>query len=118
MTSAFIKEVKMSNNCNIWADTPVVHQTNRIISGGGHRLCSGPQPPPAVKVTVRLRQYRRFWFNRTLAKKEEVITNGEVPIVYHCKGSGHQTVYTTFVVREGRRNRKVRSQRVSAHFCS
>jgi len=60
--------------CEIFADKPVaeVNDEGGLISGVGHRACSG-SPPQEVEVAVRLKKDRRFWFDKTLASKTERI---------------------------------------------
>lgn len=102
--------------CNLFADVPVVEQTNAggSISGVGHRECSGSLSA-SVGVTVRIKRDRTFWFDKTLASKSGNATpNIELPAVYTCKGRDSIKVYTQIVAG----GRKEESRRKNTSLCS
>jgi hypothetical protein len=101
--------------CDIFADKPEIgtNDDGNFISGVGHRECSG-SPPQEVEVTVRLRQDRRFWFDKTLASKTKRIKTGTVTVVYNCQGTSSQTVFTEIIVQ----GKKAKSPTRGVSLCS
>jgi hypothetical protein len=72
---------------------------------------------------VRLRQDRGIFWDRTLAEKKQFGTDVNLTVVYECRGTGSQVVFTEVLVDEGRRllffrkTTKARSENVSAPLC-
>ncbi len=97
-------------DCRILAETPQFEPAARVISGSGSR---GPLCFRGANVEVLLRQYRRWWFDRTLASDQKRGTAATVPVRYECRGRESQMVYV-----ETRANgRKIQSRRVPVSLC-
>ena len=97
-------------DCQLGAATPFFNSTDRILSSSGAR---GPRCFLSATVVVRLKQDRRFWFDRTLATARGSGTNVDVPVRYDCQFQGSKSVYTETEAR----GRKVQSPRIGIHFC-
>jgi hypothetical protein len=76
-----------------------------------------------AKVTVRLRQDKGWFPDRTLAEESDVDTDVELTVLYKCNGTGSQSVFTEIIVEEGRKwvffrkTLKARSPNVAATLC-
>jgi hypothetical protein len=111
--------------CDIWAETPVVGVSSPgvgAIVGVGHRQCAGPEEPTTRRVTVRIRQDRGIYWDKTLASVTKTVTDDAITVRYECQGTGSQTVFTEILVDEGgwgifSRTKKARSQSVAANLC-
>lgn len=96
--------------CTALAYPPSVNSHNRTIVGTG----TGYGCTNATKIRVTLMQYRKWWWDRELATKEQTMTGiGPWGVVYHCNGTGHQAVYTK--VNHG--GKEHLSANVAANFC-
>ncbi len=98
-------------DCAIRAATPVFETASRVISGAGTR---GPSCFSSTRIEVLLKQDRRFWFDRTLARGETRANEATVPVRYDCQGTGSQNVYVE--IRAA--GKKAQSRRLGVNFCS
>jgi hypothetical protein len=84
----------------------------RIVGQGG-RHCSGPFPPDA-RLHVLLRQDRPFWFDRTLAEREDIASGFDYdldPVSYSCSYGESKKVFVE--TRNETTDEKVQSPRVT-----
>lgn len=93
----------------IWAEPPIVNVSGPgvgNISGTGHCECQAPRSPSQSRVTVRLREHRRLWPDRTLATTEQTETDIVLTATYKCSSTGTQVVFKEGLVEGGRRTKK------------
>lgn len=102
----------MSADCHLWAEAPWVNVGEHEIIGVGHRACDGVQG--AVPVTVRLRQHRWWWPDKTLRSRTLTTDEAAVTVIYKCSGTGSQEVFTEIIVQ----GKKAKSLRANITLCS
>jgi hypothetical protein len=100
-------------SCDLFAERPRLD--GAILIGEGRRECAGSAPPPTT-ITVRLREPRWWWSDKTLAKAEQAVGSDfitTVTVTYRCRGLKGRRVYTETRAKIGG---KVTSPKVSV-FC-
>jgi len=95
-----------------------IEMTLPVIDGSGgdrHVFASATRSgcTSSAHMTMRLREHRRFWFDRNLETIERTGTNFTATVNYDCQGSGHMRVFAEATVA----GRKSRSPDIAATFC-
>jgi hypothetical protein len=99
------------NTCDIEMTTPVIEGSGddrHIFASATRSGCT-----TSARMTLRLRQDRRFWFDRNLKTIERTGTNFTATLNYDCRGSGHMRVFAEAIVSGD----KHRSRDIAATFC-
>lgn len=95
--------------CEVVINSLQFHPDARTIVGIAER---GPDCTTSERLKLRLKQDRRFWFDRTIEKKTVTVRNGDFSIRHDCKGRQSQKVY--FEIDNGK---KIQSKRITVALC-
>ncbi len=99
------------NNCDVEISAPVIEgsgEDRHIFASATRSGCT-----TSARMKLRLRENRRFWFDRNLKTIERTGTNFAATVNYECSGSGHMRVFAEAIVS----GKKYRSPDISATFC-
>lgn len=97
-------------SCNFGPALPIFNSIDRTVIGIGER---GLGCSDSVRMQVLLKRDVNNWFDKTLASTDRSLRNGQLTVLYRCRGTGHQTVYVE--VRVG--GKKLQSRRLTVAYC-